>query len=312
MAPSAPASPVRRLFEDRISQLVTEVDGLLVQGRDRARLEFAEQINQSVRRMRQTSDSEDLAATLVDAASGFAAGVAFLRIEGDSARGERIRGVSEQTADRFPGIRISLASAAALRGVVETRDPVTALAIAGEVSPELMEMTGDPADERVTIFPVMVRENVRGLLYSWGGAQTPAIELLCQVAAAVWTGMEPVTVTAPAPDLVQIAPPERRSRPTWDSLPADEQQLHLRGQRFARVQVSEMRLHQGQAVQAGRTRRDLYGALRDAIDAARARFREEYFTKCPSMVDYLHLELVRTLANDDVGALGKDYPGPLV
>jgi hypothetical protein len=30
------------------------------------------------------------------------------------------------------------------------------------------------------------------------------------------------------------------------------------------------------------------------------------------MVDYLHLELVRTLANDDAEALGKDYPGPMV
>jgi hypothetical protein len=30
------------------------------------------------------------------------------------------------------------------------------------------------------------------------------------------------------------------------------------------------------------------------------------------MVDYLHPELVRTLANDDVELLGSDYPGPLV
>jgi hypothetical protein len=29
-------------------------------------------------------------------------------------------------------------------------------------------------------------------------------------------------------------------------------------------------------------------------------------------VDYLHLELVRTLANDDVELLGQDYPGPMV
>jgi hypothetical protein len=30
------------------------------------------------------------------------------------------------------------------------------------------------------------------------------------------------------------------------------------------------------------------------------------------MVDYLHLELIRTLANDDAELLGKDYPGPMV
>jgi hypothetical protein len=30
------------------------------------------------------------------------------------------------------------------------------------------------------------------------------------------------------------------------------------------------------------------------------------------MVDYLHLEMVHTLANDDAELLGKDYPGPLL
>jgi hypothetical protein len=30
------------------------------------------------------------------------------------------------------------------------------------------------------------------------------------------------------------------------------------------------------------------------------------------MVDYLHLELVRTLANDDPELLGENYPGVIV
>jgi len=29
------------------------------------------------------------------------------------------------------------------------------------------------------------------------------------------------------------------------------------------------------------------------------------------MIDYFHVELVRTLANDDASMLGPDYPGPL-
>ena len=54
--------------------------------------------------MRQASDSEELAATLVDAAVGFRGrrGISS-RIDGESARGERIRGVPEQTSDRFRG-----------------------------------------------------------------------------------------------------------------------------------------------------------------------------------------------------------------
>ena len=49
-----------------------------------------------------------------------------------------------------------------------------------------------------------------------------------------------------------------------------------------------------------------------AVCAARDTFRQSFFASCPSMVDYLHLEIVRTLANDDPQVLGKDYPGPMV
>ncbi len=312
MPSSAPTSALRRLIEDRISQLAAEAEDLLTDDRERARREFAEQMNQSARRLRQAVETEELAATLVDAASAFAAGVAFFRIDGDVARGERIRGVPEERAGRFPGMAIPLAAAAALGGAVESRDPVTAVAAATEVSAEMIELAGHPADGRVSIFPVLVRDRVRALLYAWGPVQLAATELLCQVAAAAWAGIEPPTAAAPAPDLVQIAGAPPRPRPSWESLPAHEQQIHLRAQRWARVRAAEMRLHEGQPVQAGRARNDLYGSLREQIDAARSKFHEQFFVACPSMVDYLHLELVRTLANENAEALGKDYPGPLV
>ena len=41
-------------------------------------------------------------------------------------------------------------------------------------------------------------------------------------------------------------------------------------------------------------------------------FRLNFVVGYASMADYLHLELVRTLANDDPLLLGPGYPGPLV
>ena len=102
----------------------------------------------------------------------------------------------------------------------------------------------------------------------------------------------------------------QRSAPlSWEQFSPEDRRLHLRAQRFARVEASAMRLRCAAEVQAGRARRDLYGALRQQIDAAREAFRKSFFEPCPSMVDYLHLELVRTLAHDDPELLGKDYPG---
>jgi hypothetical protein len=306
MASSASLTALRRLFEDRLLQLSTETERLFTEDRERAHREFADQLNQAVRRMRLAPDAEELDATLVDTAGCFAEGAAVFRVEGDFAAGVRMRGAADEAAERFSSLRIPLVSAAALAGAVETREPVIAAAIPNEVSQEMVDLVGHAAESRVSIFPVIVREHTAALLYAWGNPQGPVLEILAQVASSIRTAMEP----PPAP-LLQIEPAPKPKR-SWDSLSADEQQVHLRAQRFARVQVAEMRLYEPEAVQSGRVTRDLYGALRKRIDDVRGEFHRSFFATCPSMVDYLHLELVRTLANDDPELLGKDYPGPLV
>ena len=285
-------SSLHQILEGRLSQLSAEVDGLFAEARDRARSELADQLNQAVRRIRQAADADELGATLLDAAGGLASGAAWFRVAGEAAKGERIHGVPEETAEAFRTLEIPLASAAALAGAVESRDPVIAAATPREVSEELAHLLGHSAEGRVSIFPVVVRDSVPALLYAWGSVQGAAVELLIQVTAAAWTAMPP-----PAS--------------AWDRLPPEEQRIHLHAQRFARVRAAEMRLFQADAVRAGRVGRGLYDALREPIDAARKTFRLSFFTPCSSMVDYLHLELVHTLANDDPELLGNNYPGPM-
>lgn len=302
---SAPTS-LRQLIESRLSQLTTETESLFLEARERARREMADQLNQAVRRIRQSAGLDELCATLADAASAFATGTILFRVDAGAAKSERLE--------------IPLEAAPALRGAIETRDPVIAAATAGELSAPLFDRAGEPADGRFCIFPLVARDAVPALLCAWGGVDGSSLELLAQVAASAWIAAAP----PPAPpDLIRIAPaaappaandtaaaPQPAS--AWDQLPPAEQQIHLRAQRFARVQASRMRLFETDAVRAGRERHDLYSALGPSIDRARAAFHQQYFAACPSMVDYLHLELVRTLANDDPELLGKDYPGPLV
>ena len=293
--PSGPStSPLRQILENHLSQLSLEVDSLFAVARDHERAEFAVQLNQAVRRIRQAADPDELGATLLDAAGAFSSGVAWFRITGKAARGERIRGVPEEAAEAFHALKIPLSSAAALAGTVESRDPVIAATTSREVSQDLAKLLDHPPNGRVSIFPLVVRDRVPALLYAWGTVQGPAVELLTQVAAAAWTAMS--------------SPPAA----AWDRLPLDEQRIHLRAQRFARVEVAQMRLFQSDAVLAGRAGRNLYDALRNSIDAAREAFRRSFFAPCSSMVDYLHLELVQTLANDDPDLLGDNYPGPMV
>jgi hypothetical protein len=309
MASSAPISPLRQLLEDRLTQLSGEMERLFADARDRARRELADQLNQAVRRIRLAEDREELAATLADAAAAFSEGAAVFEIQAQTARGRRVRGVPEDAAEAFRTLEIPLASAPAVGGAVETREPVVTAATPSQVSEEFARLIRPEAGARASIYPMAGGESVPAVLYCWGAVQGSALELLAQVAAAAWIELEPPP--PPPPALVTIAPALEPADSAWDKLTSDEQQEHLRAQRFARVQVAEMRLFDADAVQSGRSSRDLYGALRKRIDAARAAFHEKFFVKSQSMVDYLHLEILRTLANEDPALLGKDYPGPM-
>jgi hypothetical protein len=299
------------MLEGQLSQLSNEVERLFDEARGRARRELADQLNLSVRRIRQSTSLDDLAATLLDAAIAFASGAAFLRIAEGAAHGEKIRGVAAEPAAAFLSLEIPLVAAPALAGAIESRDPVIAVTTTGEVSAALVSIAEHPADGRAHIYPLVVKDRVPALLYCWGAVQGAALEMLAQVAAAVWDSL----IVPGPPQLVTIAPapvPAPAPASAWDALSPEDQAIHLRAQRFARVQVAEMRLNEAAAVQSGRTERNLYDALRARIDSARSKFRELFFARCSNMVDYIHVELVRTLAHDDADLLGKDYPGPLV
>ena len=289
----------RQLLEHRISEISTELELLFEGACDNARREEAEQLNQAVRRLRIAPDPVELCATLADAAARLASGAILFRVAEGTA-----------TSDR---IEVPLGDAPALAAAAESPDPMIAAATPGELSAPLVELLGHTPDMRVSILPVVAGEQVAALLYCWGTVQVAALELLAQVASAVWSAFP-----APPPRLVSIAmaadlpPVQAKPAAAWQELSPAEQQIHLRAQRFACVQAAEMRLYHADVVQLARSRRNLYEALRQPIDDARQAFRTRFFAGCPSMVDYLHLELTRTLANDDPDLLGSNYPGPLV
>jgi len=89
-------------------------------------------------------------------------------------------------------------------------------------------------------------------------------------------------------------------------------ETHLRAQRFATVRVAEIQLYQAAQVKAGRAAADLYGTLKSVLDAARFAYAEQFLTPVNGVPDYLHREIVKVLANNDVKLLGAQYPGPLV
>jgi hypothetical protein len=308
---------VERVFEERFDELSARVEEQFrsaVESRVHAaimkvRREVAGRLNQAVRRLRSFENEDEWSRALVDATEGFCDRAALFIVNGPALRLQASRGVlSEAKIDNTP-----LESAPAFAGAAESRDTIVASRTRGELSDAIAEVLGEAPDQRFCLFPIAVRGRVAGILYADSVSQvteTDALELLATFASAVLEGQPE------APDrskLVTIAT-ELQPSPTvssWFSLGKDEQEVHLRAQRFARVQIAEMRLYKSQAVKTGRAEHDLYGALREDVDRARDAFRRDFLTASPTMVDYFHLELLRTLANDDVELLGPEYPGAM-
>ncbi|MBI5083014.1 MAG: hypothetical protein HZB13_00220 [Acidobacteria bacterium] len=292
----------------------------------------SELLNQTARRLDQSPDGATWASALLDGTGAFASRAILFSVSGGELQYEDHR--SEGGEDLSPLINtpIPLAHAPAFAGVLDSLDAVICMATPGEISPTLAELLGDSSERRATLLPIVVgqcegKRRVTAVLYAEGDGEpldVNVLEVITTLAGATLDSRQAArraVTAAPAGGLMGIAPaaalqvvPPPDLPPSSSDEPArmsrEEQELHARAQRFARVRVAEMRLYQAQAVRRGRQESRLYDALRGEMERGRAQYKHEFMI-VPSMVDYFHTELVRTLANDDPSLLGPDYPGPL-
>jgi hypothetical protein len=296
-----------QIFDERFADVETRLQDSLAASVDsrlrRSRSEVTDALNQTARRLRGAGSREEWIRTVVEAASLYCGKAAVFGI---TSKGLTFGGHPP----------VPLASAPAFASAVESKDTVVAVGTPRELSQTISATLGDASEKKVYLFPVVARQNVVAVIYAEPGDQpvdVSAMELLASLAAASIEAAETVVVKSPAADLVRIGgvPAASPAAPAWSDLTKPEQEQHLRAQRFARTRVAEILLHKARQVRSGREANNLYGALKEEIEAGREAFRREFIETCSSMVDYFHLELQRTLARDNAVAVGAEYPGPL-
>ncbi len=298
-----------RQIEEISSRIPSDVDAAVVnavseasdQAGRAARRASAEELNQAVRRMRASTNEAEIFAVLLDSTARFCTRAALFSVAGDQLSGEG-----------FGGRELPLTEAPALASAAESGDPVVALPTASEISQPILDLFGESVGDKIHLFPIGSDGNTRALLCAAGVTEIAPLELLTQTAAFRLEAGESRKTPSATAGLISIQPaPAEPARTDWTTLGAEERALHLRAQQFARVQVAEIRLFQTPAVKLGRARNDLYSVLREQIDHAREGFRQKFLSASPSMVDYLHLELLGSLAQNDASMLGANYPGPM-
>ena len=142
------------------------------------------------------------------------------------------------------------------------------------------------------------------------GAQTPAMARMAppEVTPPVADASATVHLKVPvAPKVPPPAPPPPVVVPPAPAAPArppEEERKHEEARRFARLLVSEIRLYNEQAVQAGKISRDIYQRLKDDIDRSREMYEQRVSADVRASTNYFHDELVRILADGEADALG--------
>jgi hypothetical protein len=288
---------------------------------DDARRSQAESLNQVLRRLRATGE-EQILQLAAECCSSYAEQLVVLVFEDNQARYAAGIGIAATGDDGTP-LSFDISSAPAIVAAIESRDPVTSLGADAEISPVLAKSFSQTfettQDRKAYLFPVVTRHSVVAMLIAPGIRASAPIELICEAAGMRLEALLPAGLSARQPDaadLIQSAPAVPASatpavRP-WDGLTTEDQKLHLQAQRMARVRVAEMRLYHESEIRSGAASGNIYGCLQREIDAARDQFLQTFLSKSPTMVDYIHLEILRSLAHDDDRLLGNSYPGPMV
>lgn len=300
------------------------------------------QLDAAVASVQDAGAQADILRALVDGAARFGARVLLMVARGGTLTGWQARGFEDNDGARA----FTLDSSHGLAGRA-IHDHTPAGAAAAEFSSDFVQRFGNPADGNAVVLPLVVRDKVPAVLYADAGTgvphcDVPALQLLVR-STALWLeliglrksspsaeaeasgSMAAVAAAsaAPAPMAQPVAPPEP-PKPTVVAPPAPEpppvasapavsvspedEEVHKKAKRFAKLLVDEIKLYNQAKVAEGRKSKDLYERLKDDIDKSRATYEKRYGATAAASANYFNQEVVRILAENDASLLGSNFP----
>jgi hypothetical protein len=186
-------------------------------------------------------------------------------------------------------------------------EPAAAAAAVGSDTDRHLSKYTEPAAEPA--------EEMRSAAFSEEPAAEPAPPVYA--AAQPEPAPEPAFTSAAVATIAESAPaPEPPAMqtvampaPAFSGLSPEEEELHKKAKRFAKLLVDEIKLYNQAKLAEGRQNSDIYARLRDDIDKSRATYDKRYGATSAAGGNYFIQELVRILANDDESLLGSGFSG---
>jgi len=252
---------------------------------------------------------------LLEGAARFCGRAALFVVRGGGIHGWQ--GIGFENNDSIKNLGLN-GSAELLSRAVQERTTVTG-ATAG-FDGDFIATVGRPAEDECVVLPLVVKEKVAAIIYADPGAlpeskvDVSALTLLARF-TALWlelTAMRKAGVSA----LQEEAQPQAATASAGTSQAAaaaavavtEEDEVHKKARRFARLLVDEIRLYNQNKVSEGKQNCDLYQRLKDDIEKSRATYEKRFGDTPAASGNYFNQELIRILADNDIALMGGNFP----
>ena len=292
----------------------------------------AGQLDAAIASIHDATAQADVLRALLEGVGRFCGRSALFVVRAGAASGWQSRGFREENAVK--GMTLDLGQGLAGRAY---SDRTPAAAAAAEFDSAFVGRAGNPHDGNAWVLPLVVKDKVAALLYTDSGTDpaslmdASAVQLVTR-SAAIWLELlalrksgggteaaerpEPAPMAAaaaaaaPAPEPPRpAAPPPPPPPPAAEAaVAAEDEEVHKKAKRFAKLLVDEIKLYNQAKVSEGRKHKDLYSRLQEDIEKSRATYEKRYGQTAAGSADYFTKEIVRILANNDESLLGSGFP----
>jgi len=269
-------------------------------------------LNAAAASIHESSTQAEILRHLLEGEARFAARVALFVVKGGSISGWQ--GIGFEDNEAIKALSVNAGSGLAGKAI-KARTP--AGGSAQEFDAGFVNSVKAPADDQCLVLPLVVKDKVAAVIYADAGAapggtlDASGLQSLTRF-AAVWLELAALrkaggsaTDEAPQPQPAAMAA-------TAPSSPAasasDEDELHKKARRFAKLLVEEIKLYNQPRVEEGRQHKDLYDRLKVDIEKSRSTYDKRYAESPVASANYFTQELIRILADNDVSLMGAGFP----
>ena len=272
-------------------------------------------LNAAVAAIHESGSQADILRHLLEGEARFAGRVALFVVKGNAISGWQ--GIGFEDNDAIKTLSIQAGSGLAGKAI-QARNPASGSA--QEFDAGFVRSMKAPVDAQCLVLPLVVKDKVAAVIYAdagtvpGGALDSSGLQALTRF-AAIWlelAALRKVGGPSATEEAAQPQPAAAMAASAPASAPVasgqEEDELHKKARRFAKLLVEEIKLYNQPRVEEGRQHKDLYDRLKVDIEKSRSTYDKRYAESAVASANYFTQELIRILADNDASLMGASFP----